>query len=378
MRKGIVCLVVLALLAVGSPVFAAKSDASLKAILDQAIADNNIIGAVAMVRAPDGTIYKAASGLANTANNTPMATDMHFRIASVSKIFSAAICLRLQQEGVLDLDDPITTWFPTSTFPNAGTITLRDLLAMRAGLNEIPEAMALQFMTPPATVEWTEPLLATNAVALEAPDTAYRYINRNTVLANLICAQATGKTYRELLNEYVYTPYGLTNTSIPTDTSLPAEYAHMYGFFNAVDGTPSAGLNDITNIARGSFLLGAGGMVSNAQDIITWLVALLDQGFLNAQSLAEMQTYQAAGVDFTYGLGFKDMGNAVGHDGSFMDAHTSLAVEVGNYKLVILANGCTVQGQATARTLKDTIIDQFGLTDTAIVPTVLTPLLLTN
>lgn len=376
MKKSLFFVLVVLFIFNASISLAAKSDASLKAILDQATSAHGLIGAVCMVSSPTGTIYKAASGVADMQAGTPMATEMHFRVASVSKMFTAAICLKLQQEGILDLDDPITRWFPATTIPNASIITLRHLLAMRAGLSDFPNDLAVQFRMNPI-LEWSEPLAATQAVVLEVPGTTYRYINRNSVLANLICAQATGKSYRQLLNEYVLTPYTLNNTFIPFDASLPVEYAKMYGFYDMM-GNPTPVPTDITEIQRGSYGLGASGTVSNATDLIVWLNVLFGGEFLNAASIAQMKTFQDGDGSDLYGLGCKEMGDAIGHDGSFLAAHTSVAVTVGGYKLVILANGCMLNNNTTTRTIMQTIIDEFGLTESTTVPTVLTPLLLTN
>lgn len=381
-RRIFLCLLLLLLMV--SSASAAKSNETLQALLDKERVDHNFIGVVAMVSAPNGTVYQAASGLANTATSTAMTVDMHFRIASVSKTFTAALCLKLQEEGHLNLDDPLTTWFPNSTIPNASTITLRQILAMRSGIKDLADSAALQFL-PGTTLEWSDnPSLIeqSSSPALFSPGADFHYSPvRNMVLAGLICESVMGKSYRQLLKEYILDPFSLSDTSIyiPTDATLPVPYANMYGFFDPNSGTPSSTINDITNILRGSYGMGASGMVANAADIITWIGILSDSSFLNSASQAQMMNFIPSSNHEPYGLGLMDMGDAIGHTGSFMDAHTSLGAIVGEYELVILTNGCTVNNGSTARSLMQTLIDDFiSLPDSTVMPNVLQPLLLTN
>ena len=364
------------------------SDAKLQAILDQLIIDHDIIGAVAMVKAPDGTIYSAASGSADdtAGGGTPMSTGMYFRVASVSKMFTATVALKMQEAGLLSLNDTLATW----NLPNSGTITIRHLLGMRAGLSELPGTWAIQFMGLNPTMEWTQSRAEDSATALASPGTAFNYINRNSVIANLVCSAASPDLdYRTLLSNYILTPLGITHNLdalIPTTTDIPTPYARAFAYYDE-QGAPSGTLNDVTNMIRGSYGLGAFGMTLRASDILTFLDALFDGGLLTAASLNEMKQFQATdGVD-TYGLGLRSMMDVenttiIGHDGGGL-GHNSLAVQVNGYELVILTNGCRQwtggEPNATARTLMEPIINQFGLLDNAadtLVPTTLMPLLL--
>lgn len=385
MKKGTqaVLFLVAALIFNCTTAFAAESNDTLKTLLDTLRTDNNLVGAVVMVRSADGTIYEAASGEANTSTHEAMTTDMHFRIASVSKTFTAALCLKLQEQGVLDLDHTLDTWFPASTIPNADTITLRHLLSMRAGIRDLPDTAPFQFMMNPG-FEWSDDpssIEQSATPALFAPDTSFHYSpNRNMVLAGLICEAATGQTFRQLLSSYIFSPYGLSEASvgIPTDTSIPSPYAHMYGFFDPSTGAPSGSLNDITNIIRGSFGMGASGMVAKARDLLDWVDILTEQGILSEASLAQMMNFQEAPGHDPYGLGLMNMGDAMGHSGNFLYGHTSLAAKVGDCDLVILANGCTVNGGAEARDMMQPIIDNFiaNLESTVDITPVIAPFLL--
>ncbi|WP_421369114.1 serine hydrolase domain-containing protein [Agrobacterium tumefaciens] len=110
----------------------------LDAVIDGAIAAERIVGAVVLVALDGKTIYCRAAGLADRDAGTEMRTDAIFRLASVSKLFSAAAALALVSRGILDLDRPITEWLPafTPTFEGRpALITLRHLLSHSAGLS---------------------------------------------------------------------------------------------------------------------------------------------------------------------------------------------------------------------------------------------------
>src|ERR1700742_3524915 len=88
-------------------------------------------GASIEVSGPEGS-YTKAYGVSDLADDSPYRLNDHVRIASITKTFTATAILRQGAEGKLDLDAPIVKWFPH--LPNAKSITVRDLLAMRSGL----------------------------------------------------------------------------------------------------------------------------------------------------------------------------------------------------------------------------------------------------
>ncbi|MBT3172630.1 MAG: beta-lactamase family protein, partial [Rhodospirillaceae bacterium] len=116
-------------------------EARLQAILDAYVA-KGIIGVTAALRIPgqDADIL-LASGIADRANGTAMTPGRSFRIGSCTKTFVAAALHQLVEEGKVDLDEPITRWFPD--LPRASELPVRILLNHRSGLPEFENHMPM-------------------------------------------------------------------------------------------------------------------------------------------------------------------------------------------------------------------------------------------
>ena len=111
----------------------------LDAIVDEAIADRRIVGAIILVARDGRVVYRRAAGLADREAGRPMREDAVFRLASVSKPIVTAAAMRLIEQGTLALDDPVTKWLPDFRPALAdGTrpvITVRHLLTHMSGLS---------------------------------------------------------------------------------------------------------------------------------------------------------------------------------------------------------------------------------------------------
>jgi D-alanyl-D-alanine carboxypeptidase len=113
--------------------------AELQRVLDAAVADGYIIpGAVLAMSIPGQEPWIGASGIADRNQNTPITPDTRMRIASISKIFTAVTILQLAEEGLIDLDATLSTWFP-DLVPTADQITVRNLLQHTTGLYDFLE-----------------------------------------------------------------------------------------------------------------------------------------------------------------------------------------------------------------------------------------------
>ena len=112
----------------------------LQGILDDYVAQG-IVGVSLALRAPGEEDVLIASGLADRTRQEPLTPDHLFRIASCTKTFVAACLLQLAQEGRLDLDEPITRWFPD--LPKAKRLPVRILVNHRGGLPEFENHMPM-------------------------------------------------------------------------------------------------------------------------------------------------------------------------------------------------------------------------------------------
>ncbi|WP_420634917.1 serine hydrolase domain-containing protein [Candidatus Palauibacter sp.] len=158
-------------------------------------------------------LFEGAFGHADFAGGIANSEATRFRIASLTKQFTAALILRLEEEGLLLVDDPVGRYIEEYPAENADRITLHHLLTHTSGLpsyTDIPGFMESSAATPLSPGEilaltWNEPL------SFE-PGTDFEYSNSGYVLLGWIAERVSGMSYPEALRTYVLEPRELTNT----------------------------------------------------------------------------------------------------------------------------------------------------------------------
>ncbi|MCC5612294.1 beta-lactamase family protein [Nostoc sp. CHAB 5834] len=289
-----------------TPSFAAAYTARLNAVFDSTCQQLQLKGAVAAVLGPDGRIWQRAYGVSHEA--VPMRTDMALTIGSNTKTYIATLALKLQENGVLSLNDTIGKWIRNKPNVN-GSVTLRQLLNQTSGFGdfsynaEFIEAIRADFnrvWQPEETYPYFEPPV------FPVPGSAYAYSDQNLVLAGLVIEAATGKpveaSLRELLlkpanlNHTVYYPFEDTALQIPHSWSADYNDAGKLEDLDATYGYSRRAFCSADNAA--------GGMVSTAEENVKFWRALMQGTLINQQSLAQMQQFMPTGVpDERYGLG---------------------------------------------------------------------------
>jgi len=213
--------IALALLALGSPSFAAgPSDENARAVdrlferWDRSDSPGCSLGIVR-----DGRlIYERGYGMANLEHAIPIDASTVFRIASVSKQFTAMAVLLLQQAGALSLDDDIRAYLPE--LPDYGRpITIRHLLQHSSGIRDYSEVMYLLGVADEDTYVEREvlQLLARQRALNFAPGERYLYSNSGYVLLGEIVERVSGQTLRQFVAERIFEPLGMHDTLIRDD-----------------------------------------------------------------------------------------------------------------------------------------------------------------
>lgn len=217
-----------------------------------------LVGAAVAI-AKNGTIlYTQGYGYANLDACLPVQPSMDFQIGSVTKQFTAAAVLQLQDAGKLNLDDPVTTYLPSYAFDPR--ITLRMLLTQTSGLQN--------YLDFPAASSWihgvSEQTVLTQiaqAPLIFAPGSYYAYSNSNYFVLGSIIEAVTSVTYPAYLASNIFQPLGLDSTS----------YLQPAGSASPYSQGPSPGV-----IPDPSLFFAAGALWSNVQDLATWDAALLN------------------------------------------------------------------------------------------------------
>ena len=267
-----------------------QSSEALASILAASAEELMVAGAFAVVTTPAGTVSASYGTTRLGESRTPRASDV-FRIGSVTKTMTAAVILQQVQEEKLALTDPIARFVPG--VPNGQDITIADLLQMRSGLQNYldTDGFATVFDVDMTTV-WTPQQLVDLGFgypAVSEPDTAFDYSNTNTTLLGMVAEQVDGMPLADVLRDRLFDPLGMTDTELPsaTTTALPNALVegYQYGIFPinhrpllsaeeqaaAASGTLQP---DIVSVQSPSWSWAAGGVVSTADDLMTWAEAM--------------------------------------------------------------------------------------------------------
>jgi D-alanyl-D-alanine carboxypeptidase len=243
-------------------------------------------GAILLVQDGNRTARYTA-GLGNVARKTPMRPDDHFKIASLTKTYTAMVVLQLVGEGKLRLGDTVERHLP-GLVPNGNRITIRQLLNHTSGLFDFegdPRYLK-PYLSGNFGYYWAPRQLVRMGVShkpLFAPGARYSYSNTDYVVAQLIVEAVTGKAIGAELKRRIFQPLQLRQTSYPTKPGLPSPYAHGYKLL----GKPPA--TEVTLLSP-SLAPGSGAIVSTVKDVADFYRALLSGRLLKPKQLQAMKT----------------------------------------------------------------------------------------
>lgn len=344
-------------------------------------------GAVVLLCTPQGT-FEAMVGTTKLGTQTPPDADTHFRIASNTKTMTSALIVLLAQDGKLQFSDPVSAYVPD--VPNGKNITIAELLKMRSGLynyTTAPEFAATLDADP--TKVWTPQEVL--AIAFRRPpnfppDTSYEYNNTNYALLGLVAEKVGGRPLAQQFQDRLFGPLGLRQTSLPAaaDNVIPDRYSHgyMYGdsSYAVVDKQYPADMQaamrngtlqpvDYTN-QNSSYATAAGGAISTADDLATWIRALASGKVLSAEyqqqwlhSLQAEDPHAPDGQKYGYGISYQRFGPNASmyyHGGELPGFNSFMGYDADNdVTLVIWANlTLSPDGRTTANALLPTVLDE--------------------
>lgn len=266
----------------------------IQKILDDHVA-RGVVGVSLALGMPGKNMVLYQSGLADKFKKLPMRGDHLFRIASCTKTFIATGLHLLVEDGKVDLDEPITRWFPD--LPRAAEMPVRILLNHRSGLPDFETSMPMisdKIWTAEEIIDFS----FKHGVQKE-PWHGMEYSNTGYVLAGMIISVETGKPYSEHLRSRIFEPLGMKDTWVGTHETFPIQ-REARGYMHADDddnpqwdvsgaGDPVDGVWDATEWFPLSGANGAGDMVSTPRDVVTFLNGLFDGRVLGEKQLAEMK-----------------------------------------------------------------------------------------
>jgi CubicO group peptidase (beta-lactamase class C family) len=288
----------------------ATQDAGMIAEIDALMGayEGAVPGAAVLVVRDGAPVVRRGYGLADLEQGMPVTPATNFRLASVSKQFTAAAILLLAEDGRLGLDDPVQTWLPTLP-PDARAVTIRHLLTHTSGLIDyedvIPESMTGQLHDADVLA-----LLATEDRTYFPPGAAYRYSNSGYALLALIVERASGRSFADFLRRRIFEPLGMSAT-LAYEAGISTVGRRAYGY-SLANGSWKR-----TDQSQTSAVLGDGGIYSSIDDLAKWDAALADDRLLAAESrrLAFAPAARTDDPAVQYGFGWRVTGESLWHSG---------------------------------------------------------------
>ncbi len=245
-------------------------------------------------------VYTHAYGMARLDPPSPATPEMRYSIGSISKQFTAAAILLLQQQGKLSLDDAVGKYIPGLTRGN--DVTIREILSHTSGYQDYwPEDYVMTPMLMPETAQQILDTWAKKPLDFE-PGTQWQYSNTNYVIAGRIVEKVTGHPLMDFLTERIFRPLGMksvwnSDEEKLTQADATPYYRHALGPLRVA---PKEG--------RG-WMFAAGELAMTAHDLALWDESLIAQSILSPASYQQMFTEVKLknGKGTHYGLGVEVM-----------------------------------------------------------------------
>jgi D-alanyl-D-alanine carboxypeptidase len=303
-------------------------------------------------------VYAHAYGKAHLDPDVAATPEMRYSIGSVSKQFTAAAILLLQEQGKLSLDDAVGKYVPGLT--RGDEVTIRQVLSHTSGYQDYwPEDYLMTPMMKPETAQQILDTWAKKPLDFE-PGTKWQYSNTNFVIAGLIVERLSGQTLMEFLVEHIFRPLGMKSVWNSDEKKLTSTDATPYvrAALGPLRSAPKEG--------RG-WMFAAGELAMTAHDLALWDESLIAQKVLKPESYKEMFTeIKLKNGDGThYGLGVevtkRDGHRSIEHSGEVTGFVSDNEVLVDDgIAVVVLTNHMAGGAEQIAQLVASTVAGTSG------------------
>jgi CubicO group peptidase (beta-lactamase class C family) len=354
MRRLVFLVFVISTIISASPVQAQpdKAEADISEIMQQ----HQVVGlAVAVVK--NGKIsYTHSFGLRNAETNAPLTDNCIFRIASISKSFSATSIMQLVEKKKLSLEDDISKLVGfrvrNPKFPET-VITLRMVLSHRSSINDKEGYFTLDAINPEKNTNWA------NCYNDYEPGTGYQYCNLNYNMTGTIIEKISGERFDQYVKKHILDPLGLYG-GYCVDSLDASRFATIYEYNDSLKqlvaspGAFAPRSQEIANYVMGystPIFSPTGGMKISATDLARYMIMHMKMGKANGKriikkkSAATMQT--ALSDKEGYGLAIATATRLItgktlkGHTGSAYGLYSAMFFDPKEkYGIVVITNGC--------------------------------------
>lgn len=295
------------------------------------------------------TVYQKSFGLANIPFKIPNTIYTKYKVASITKAFTAVLILQLYEQGKIDPGKPISAYLPDYTGSGGNKVTIHNLLNMTSGLHNMDEGSSLESALKNGIPQYQRPYTTDQMLArycsdslVKEPGKEFDYNNVDYIILGKIIERITGKSFEKNLQEKILQPLQMKNSGMLSQSNIIDNLADTYFYRDDLKTL----VNDLPVYIENWYAAGA--MYSTADDILKFSDALFGQKLLKQETLNLMFT---PGLD-EYGYGVwvhrnyeinHKMFTIVKRPGSIMGAQSMLfhIIENGSTIIILSNTGTT-------------------------------------
>lgn len=309
--------------------------------------DGAVPGASLLVIQDGNPVVQRGYGLSDVEHGIEAGPATNYRLASVTKQFTASAILLLAEDGKLTLDDRLRQWLPS--LPAADdAITLRHLLTHTSGLIDYEDVMDSKTTEQLRDADVLR-LLESQDRTYFKPGSDYRYSNSGYALLALVVERASGKSFQDFLRERIFLPLGMHDTLAYVQDG--PEVPHRAYGYSEIEGRWIR-----TDQSTTSAVLGDGGIYSSVEDLAKWDAALYDDRLLSdaTRAAAFSAHVRVAGEPYQaeYGYGWRITGESLWHSGETIGfRNVILRYPRQHLTVIVLSNRDDPEPYATAKAI---------------------------
>lgn len=238
--------------------------------------------------------WSNSAGYSCLATATPFQATTLTRIASIAKPMTAVAIMQLVEQGLIDLDTPISTYLPQYPKKEKGEITTRQLLAHTSGISQYLNTREIENTRNFSNMEEAMRVFVDRPLLFE-PGTRYYYTSYGYVVLGRLIEEVSGQTYEAYMKDHIWDRANMKNTGVEY---IDQVYESKSCLYHKKKKTKTAKQNDLSN------RIPAGGFYSTLQDMLHFGNALLAGELIEAGSLEIMIQQQFVQEGNQYGLGW--------------------------------------------------------------------------
>ncbi len=284
---------------------------------------------VILISEGDTVLFEGAYGLSSFELDTPISIESIFNIASLTKHFTGAAILRLQENGLLTTNDKLIKYLPD--FPNADNITIHHLLTHSSGINNYNTFLDYwEFAVKQSTIQDVINWIKDKPIEFN-PGEKFSYSNSNYAILAYIIEKVSTMSYDEFLQQNFFIPLEMNNTGNFTRREIKNNRVANYDTLNGT--IINARFYDL------SFKVGSGSLYSTVRDLHKWYLGLTKHIILNKKSFDMMFSRYENGYGYGLGRGRNLLHVYYEHQGISPGVEAYIAYFISDgYFLVILSN----------------------------------------